>query len=126
MASKLKPGDVIHTCEGINLPIKEIAAVNIFAENSGRRLIVDFDVKTITGSCHSFIHCCTYPVPSKEEMENYFKGWVSTPEALAECEKYGLRHTRLIGEAILNGEDLFDSQGVPFERYHELKKARKL
>lgn len=119
LASKLKIGDLIHTCEGINAPIKSIEPE--FWRTGEKGLVIrDFDIETEGGGCCSFMHCCTLPLLSKIDIETYFRSW-ATPKNRKYAEKCGMVAVVLIADAIVRGEDLLDERGVPNARYLELR-----
>lgn len=73
-AVDLKPGDLISTCKGYNEVIEEIRP-EIYQINKGW-VVSDFSVQTAGpngGNC-SVLHCCTFPLETKEEVAKY---WLS-------------------------------------------------
>lgn len=117
LARNLKVGDLIHTCNGYNEHIAVIEPI-IWREPHHKGYVIgDLDIETDGGSSHSLQHCCTLPLPPKDEILAYWK-------YLAKCPDtgwiFGVQHQKLL-KAVKNGEDPFDSNGciLPEYRYTE-------
>jgi len=115
----LKPGDVIHTCEGVN---RVITTFEPEWRTIGRReVIVDVEILA-NGGYHSYVHCCEYPPPSVERIKEYWRWW-GTPEGRERAAHWGMDGTIRILNAIEAGEELFDERGIPTARYEQLRRG---
>jgi hypothetical protein len=111
----LKPGDLVSSCRGYNERIKTIEPETICTSRGW--VISDFDITTETGMCCSLIHCCTFPLETREEIIEYFKSW-RTPEAIAASEKGGFPfYKEPMTVAVVEGKEVFDENGEPHYEY---------
>lgn len=110
IASKLKPGDIVHTCKGYNEKIETIEP-SFFYFAKGR-VTFDFDIETEVGGCCSVRHCITFPVFSKSEILEQWKHWANSPSEW----NFGEQHN-IILNAVKNGEDPFDENGCLKREY---------
>jgi hypothetical protein len=109
--SKLKVGDVLTTCEGVN---RKITNIHNEWEVVGRRTILTEFIFTTDDCTFHAVNCCQHPPESKQEIVARFKGWLNVPY---EQDFWFLS----IAEALDAGEDLFDDNGIPNSRYSEIK-----
>lgn len=110
LARHLKPGDLISTCKGYN---EEIAEIKPCWSGDGK-IVVDFDIITVSGSGHSVFHCCTLPLETREEIGRYHLAWLG-PEELEERRRW-TSDGKLddVTQALLDGvpvEDIWDELG---------------
>jgi len=118
-ARNLKPGDLISSCVGWNQVIEEIQPQ--FCSDPGLlrgRVVGDFDIITTEGSSHSVIHCCTFPLLTRQEIENYWSS-MDTPEYISWYKKWTSGKEEFkdgvwgkICYAIKRGEPVFNEDGT--------------
>lgn len=126
---KLRAGDLVSTCKGYNERIAEITphwtnrvgvGVNLLTDTRLRRgrFITDFDIHTESGSSCSLLHCCTFPLETREQIIAYFLGW-DAPEWREWRKKSGWGDTYLesIIDGIKSGKEVFDENGQPLYDY---------
>lgn len=80
-------------------------------------VITDFSIQLISGCSCSLMHCCTFPLETREEVIAYFKHW-GTPEAKAWCEKGGWSFSadpKVLG--VMEGREVFDETGQPLYEF---------
>lgn len=111
----LKPGDLVSSCRGYNERIEAIEPE--FVHTKRGWAIFDFGLQLVSGASCSLMHCCTFPLETKEEVVAYFKHW-GTPEAIAWCEKGGWSFSsdpKVIG--VMEGKEVFDENGEPLYEF---------
>ncbi len=114
----LKVGDTIHGCFGWNDIIKEItpASANWYLKTFKRGwYICDFDIVTESGAC-SLVHCCEFPIPTKDQIMEYWINLAKDEKYIKEWVKEGSRTGKIV-EAINNGECPFDDKGMLLDKY---------
>lgn len=111
LATSLIEGDVIHTCKGYSQVIEKIEPVAWFTKKGWVIYDVDFTLED-GGSC-SLQHCCTLPLPPKEELLYNWRVWANAPKTDWD---FGDQHNKLI-KAIRDGEDPFEDNGCIKKEY---------
>lgn len=113
----LKSGDLVSTCKGYNERIKEIYPCWTNYGLSKGEYICDFDIITESGSCCSLVNCCSSHVETKEEILSYYN-LTTFQEYLEKVEQYGWKRKK-IDIGLLEGKDVFDSDGQPYFEFAE-------
>lgn len=109
--SKLKVGDLVHTCRGFNEVIDEIEPESICR---GRNYVVfDFEIITDGGQICSLVNCCSPAFTAEQVIANF--NWYRTDDGRRWLEKhhqlgYDFAETFPIKE-VLAGECPFDERG---------------
>lgn len=114
----LKVGDMVHGCFGWNDVIREIEpqACNWYRKTFKKGWYIgDFDIVTDSGAC-SLTHCCTFPIPTKDQIMEYWKHLAANSEYIKEWVDKGSRTKKII-DAINNGECPFDEKGMLLDEY---------
>ena len=122
IGSKLKPGDLIQTCDCFNTRIKTIDPIvytssptrSIYAPFSRREgwFIWDFHIVDIAGREHSWRYCCGPPI-STSELEKAFelKNWNLNEGSM----RLWTPRTKSIYERLHRNEPVWDKDGIYIE-----------
>jgi hypothetical protein len=108
-AINLKVGDLISSCKSYNERIAEIEPVWIRINHGS--YIFDFDIVTETGNCCSVVHCCTFPLWTRDDIYELWQYWLSTNGD----DHWGFRkYAEKIESIRASGGHAFDESGQPY------------
>jgi len=122
-AKDLKVGDMIHTCKGWNDIIRKITPEWFDARDlriKRGRVVIDIAIETDSTNC-SVILCCTLPVPTKDQIMEYWKRFskdphygIGSPWYKDEC--FG-KQSNVVMDAVAAGKCPFDEKGMLLEEF---------
>jgi hypothetical protein len=119
-ALNLKPGDLLSTCKGYNERIAEMTPVwSNYGLRHGR-YICDFDFVSETGCSCSAMHCCSFPLETRDQI---YKSWRQS-HGIAGCETF-VCYAQRIEEVRAAGGHAFDEDGQPYYEFclHDWEKS---
>ncbi len=119
-AVDLKPGDLVSTCKCYNERIVEIEpCINII--NRGA-YIYDFDIVTESGSSCSVVHCCTFPIKTRDEIYESWRCWL-----LETNDPWGFKeYAERIEKICASGNHAFDENGQPYYEFCRCSEEKKV
>lgn len=120
--ARLKPGDLISSCKGYNEVIHTVKPEYWQGLRRGK-VVVDFDIETISGSSCSLWHCCTVPLETKEQVVAY---WMRDSKEYEEWaisfyggeEKWKNSYSYIIRDDLRAGIEVFNHDGTISRDYN--------
>lgn len=109
---ELVEGGLVHTCRGYNERV--VALTPVISDHGLKRgyYVVDVEIETEGENFCSLRHCCTFPMPTKEDILRYFRALLGEKENWAWGEQI-----QVILKALKNGEDPFEDDGQLKDEY---------
>jgi hypothetical protein len=105
----IKPGDVVHDCDGFNHIVRAVEFYKTTAYTSNSKIVVAADVVFEDGRI-----ACNCSVPKKprarEEIEAYFRAWYADNGLRPWWHELGVDQRRC--DALKNGQHICDKRGV--------------
>lgn len=110
-ASHLRPGDLIHGCNGFNDVIVSVEPEYRVATR-GKLVAMDYDIVAENGA-HSLRHCCDLDLWTRDEVLRYFASWAADGGAAARA--YNMLDVEKVALMVKEGrgEELFTERGTP-------------
>jgi hypothetical protein len=123
-AVDLKPGDLLSTCKGYNERIAEVYPEWTTWNMRRGAVICDFNFTTETGCSCSAIHCCSFPLETRDQIYDSWKRWLppanATQAEIDEVKKQGwgfVEYAQRLEEVLAAGGHAFDEDGQPYYEF---------
>lgn len=125
----LKVGDLLSTCKGYNERIAEIhpqwtKLISPSATMRNGTVILDYDFITETGCSCSAIHCCSFPLETREQIYDSWKRWLPPANAsqaeIDEVKSQGwgfVEYAQRLEQVRDAGGHAFDEDGQPYYEF---------
>lgn len=123
-AVNLNPGDLLSTCKGYNEIIVEIQTEWTTRSMRKGAVVYDFNFVTETGCSCSAIHCCSFPLETRDQIYESWKRWLPPTNAKVDemCGRF-VEYAKKIEEIRNAGGHAFDEDGQPYYEFlHDWEK----